>query len=73
MHQTKSYDDGISFEAWKAEFNRVIGAGPRGRWVIARRTPNIMARYGEDVVCLSNKQYENADRIARLNLTQGYD
>lgn len=30
-------------------------------WVLARRTTNIVARYGSDVVCLSKKQYLQAE------------
>jgi hypothetical protein len=26
-------------------------------WVVTRRTPKIIARYGEDVVCLSGKKF----------------
>lgn len=30
-------------------------------WVLARRSSNIVARYGSDVVCLSPKQYAQAE------------
>lgn len=51
-------------------FHRLVGGS---NWVVARRTPNIVARYGESVVCLSQKGYDNAMRLARLELSQGYD
>jgi hypothetical protein len=70
MRQTREYDDGIDYEIYEAEFARVVGGG---NWVIARRTPRILARYGQDVVCLSPKTYANAKRVTALNLTQGYD
>lgn len=28
-------------------------------WVISRRTPRIVAQYGEDVVCISPKEYKS--------------
>lgn len=34
------------------------------KWVIARRTPAIVQRYGEDVVCVTPVQYEAAERRA---------
>lgn len=27
------------------------------KWVVARRTPRIIAKYGDDVVCLSPSRY----------------
>ena len=30
-------------------------------WVLARRTPRIVARYGDDVVCLTAKQLDQAE------------
>lgn len=33
-------------------------------WVLARRTKNIIERYGEDVRCYTPKQYEAAERRA---------
>lgn len=33
-------------------------------WVIARRTPRIIQRYGADVVCITRKQYHAAERRA---------
>lgn len=51
-------------------FYKIVG----GRnWVIARRTPRIVARYGVDVICLSPKRYAEAERVARLLQTEGYD
>lgn len=34
-------------------------------WVLARRTPRIMARYGDDVVRLTQSQYKAAERDYR--------
>lgn len=34
-------------------------------WVLARRTPRIVARYGADVVCLSGKQLRELEREYR--------
>jgi len=34
-------------------------------WVIAARSPSIVRRYGEDVVCLSQKRYREAERRYR--------
>lgn len=51
-------------------FAEIVGGS---NWVLARRTKRIVERYGEDVICLSPKQYENAERLARLSLTEGYD
>lgn len=31
-------------------------------WVLARRTKRIVERYGDDVVCLSQKQYRDYER-----------
>lgn len=45
------------FNAWLQE----EGHAPHGRWVLARRTKRIVERYGEDVVCFSQK------RVAELN------
>jgi hypothetical protein len=64
------------FEPFPFEgFARIVGA--TNHWVIARKTPatiaRMRARYGADVVLLTHKQYENAERLARLELTQGYD
>jgi hypothetical protein len=70
MIQTRSYDDGIAYEDWHAEFCRILGGR---KFVIARRTPRIVEKYGEDVVCLSSQAYANASRLASLALTQGYD
>ena len=51
-------------------FAEIVGGT---NWVIARRTPNILARYGDDVICLSKKHYKDAERLARLALTEGFD
>lgn len=62
-------------------FRQLVGAvghradgchGERG-WVLARRSPNILARYGEDVVCLSSQAYDNAERVAKLLVSEGFD
>jgi len=44
------------------ELRRELGEN----WVIARRTPAIVARYGEDVRCYSQAQYRDAERRAIL-------
>lgn len=41
--------------------------------VIARRTPNILARYGEDVICLSRRRYREAERAWRELYGDPYD
>jgi hypothetical protein len=46
------------------EFAKIVGGH---NWVIARRSSRIVARYGEDVVCLSARRYREADRLARLS------
>jgi hypothetical protein len=51
-------------------FADIVGGS---NWVIARRSPKVIARYGDDVVCLSLKRYRNAERLARLVLTEGFD
>lgn len=51
-------------------FAKIVGGH---NWVIARRSPRILARYGSDVVCLTPKQYTEAERVARLSLTEGLD
>lgn len=43
------------------ELRAVLGSR---NWVIARRTPRIVARYGEDVLCLSPKAYAKAEAEA---------
>lgn len=52
------------------EINAQIG-GPR--WVIARRTPRIVEKYGDDVICLTPKQYQEYTRLARVARMKGYD
>lgn len=52
------------------EFHRVIGGS---NWVLHPRTKRIVERYGEDVICLSPKRYADAERLARLLPTEGYD
>jgi hypothetical protein len=51
-----------------ADFNAIVGRN----WVVARRTPRIVAAYGEDVICLSPKAYRNAQRLAHLRRTEGF-
>ena len=53
-----------------AEFYAIVGGK---NWVLHRRTPRIVARYGEDVICLSQAGYANAERLARLARTEGLD
>lgn len=46
------------------EFHRIIGGS---NWVLTnRRTRNIVERYGDDVICLSARRYEEAKRQARM-------
>jgi hypothetical protein len=42
-------------------------------WVIARRSGRIVVKYGANVVCLSPERYREAERVARLMQTEGYD
>lgn len=61
----------IEYEPYPLEaFRRQIGGA---NWVLARRTPAIVARYGEDVICLSREKYKDAERRAWLLQTEGYD
>lgn len=43
------------------EMSKAIGSK---NWVIARRSERIVRRYGDDVVCLTSKQYEDAEQKA---------
>lgn len=52
------------------EFARIVGGH---NWVVTRRTPRIIATYGEDVICLSRQQHMNAERLAYLAQTDGFD
>jgi hypothetical protein len=36
-------------------------------WVVARRTKRIIERYGDGVVCLSQKQYTLLERLADVS------
>lgn len=47
--------------ATAAEMQKELGGK---NWVIARRTKNIVAKYGKDVKCVTSKQYEAAQRRA---------
>lgn len=42
-------------------------------WVLARRTPNILRRYGDDVVCISKKQYAAVEKEWRYLYGDPYD
>lgn len=42
-------------------------------WVLARRTSRIIAKYGENVNCVSKKQLTLAERKYRLANGQEYD
>jgi len=42
-------------------------------WVLHRRTPRIVERYGPDVICLSQRAYAEAERRARVARMEGYD
>lgn len=43
------------------EMRRELGGS---NWVIARRIPSIIRKYGEDVICVSSKKYQEAERRA---------
>lgn len=45
-----------------------LGAQPGRPWVIARRTPRIVERYGADVVCVTPKRFDEAERRAALRM-----
>ncbi len=66
MTQARIEHEEFPFDA----FAKIVGGH---NWVIARRTPNILARYGQDVVCLTPKSYQNAERLAWLSLSDGLD
>lgn len=53
-----------------AELTAEIGGK---NWVVARRTPRIVAQYGEDVICLTPKAYREKERLAHLRRTEGFD
>lgn len=42
-------------------------------WVIARRTPRIIAKYGEDVICISQKRMASIDKEYRALYGDPYD
>lgn len=42
-------------------------------WVLARRSPRILAKYGEDVVCITKKQMRQADLDYRAEHGDPYD
>lgn len=42
-------------------FRRAVGGS---NWVLARRTPRIVEKYGADVICLTRKAYIKAERLA---------
>lgn len=44
------------------EFAAIVGGH---NWVVARRSPRVVAKYGDDVVCLSPKRYAEVECIAR--------
>jgi hypothetical protein len=48
-------------EPTAGEISAVLGGK---KWVIARRTPRIVERYGEDVVCVSQQAYKKAEAKA---------
>ena len=41
-----------------SNFSDFLRARVGGPWVLARRTARIVKRYGEDVVCLSQRRYD---------------
>ena len=42
-------------------------------WVLARRSARIVARYGEDVKCLSKKEYREVEAAYRAQYGDPYD
>lgn len=42
-------------------------------WVIARRTPNIVRRYGEDVICISPQCYRAIEQKYRAQYGDPHD
>lgn len=42
-------------------------------WVVARRTANIVSRYGEDVICVNKKQMRSAELEWRRLYGDPYD
>jgi hypothetical protein len=42
-------------------------------WVVARRSPRILARYGEDVVCISKQRMRAIDKEYRALYGDPYD
>lgn len=44
-----------------------------GNWVVARRSPRILARYGEDVVCISQQTLRKIDKEYRAMFGDPYD
>lgn len=42
-------------------------------WVIARRTPNILRRYGDDVICISKQRYSATVKEYRAVYGDPYD
>lgn len=59
------------FEPTLDELAAAIGGH---NWVVvARRTPRIVARYGEDVICISQRKYLEIRRRIMLARTEGYD
>lgn len=42
-------------------------------WVVARRTPRIVQRYGEDVCCISPQRYRAAEQKYRAQYGDPYD
>ena len=62
--------DYTAFYPTSDEFAAEVGGH---NWVVSRRTPRILAKYGEDVICLSPKRYREAERLALLRRTEGFD
>jgi hypothetical protein len=52
------------------EFHAEIGGS---KWVLARRSRHIVERYGPHVICLSPQRYADAERLALLRRTEGYE
>lgn len=44
-----------------------------GNWVIARRSPRVLAKYGEDVICISKQAMRKIDREYRTLFGDPYN
>lgn len=51
-------------------FHEKVGGS---NWVLARRTPNIVRRYGENVICISKQRYAAIEKEYRALYGDPYD